>query len=161
MGSREVLNIDTAAPLCSEHSALLTARLLAPMATCRHMQIQQIRLYRRSSVPHVESQKRTRTKQKKSITWSTQTLIRKYKKQKHVTTRRNHATEENSSPIQLRVWLKQNILERAACIMVSNYMDSCFTVRTWPEFTPWIWRAITLSDTAARHVLPNMSGVIS
>ena len=126
MGSREVLNIDTAAPLCSEHSALLTARLLAPMATCRHMQIQQIRLYRRSSVPHVESQKRTRAKQKKSITWSTQTLIRKYKKQKHVTTRRNHATEENSSPIQLRVWLKQNILERAACIMVSKLYGFVF-----------------------------------
>ena len=160
MGSREVPNIDTPAPLCSEHSALLTARLLAPMATCRHMQIQQIRLYRRSSVPHVESQKRTRAKQKKNHVTDSNSE-KKYKKQKHVTTRRNHATEANSSPIQLRVWLKQNILERAACIMVSNYINSCFTVRTWPEFTPWIWRAITLSDTAARHVLPNMSGVIS
>eukprot|EP00435_Cladocopium_sp_Y103_P014942 s2176_g3.t1 len=62
-GCGEIPNIDTAAPLCSEHSALLTARLLASVATCRHMQIQRIRLYGRFSVPHVESQKRTRAKQ--------------------------------------------------------------------------------------------------
>ena len=133
MGSREAPSIDTA-PLCSEHSALLTAELLASMATCRHMQIQRIRLYRRSSVPHVESQKRTRAKQTSQSRdrlkpWDT--LMRKYQKQKtYITARRNHATEANSSPIQLRAWLKQNIGTCSMHRWVSNCMDSCFTVRT-------------------------------